>query len=64
VEGTEDRTAERNFVLIQGFEDASPAESAARFDGLMWLGSNVFHLLTGSAGFANRTLPWSRPAAR
>jgi hypothetical protein len=28
--------------------------------GRFCLGSYVFHLVTGRAGFANRTLPWSR----
>ena len=36
MEGTEDRTSERNFILSQGFEDPPPAECAARFTGLMW----------------------------
>ena len=29
--------------------------------GRFCLGSYVFHLVSGQAGFANRTLPWSRP---
>ena len=28
--------------------------------GRFCLGSYVFHLVSGHAGFANRTLPWSR----
>jgi len=36
------------------------AALAALIFGRFCLGSYVFHLVTGQAGFANRTLPWSR----
>ncbi len=36
------------------------AAVAALVFGRFCLGSYVFHLVTGQAGFANRTLPWSK----
>lgn len=46
--------------LAWGIEAALVAALAALLLGRFCLGSWIYHLLTGNAAFASRTLPWSR----
>jgi Domain of unknown function (DUF4395) len=52
--------ASDRIVLAWVFEGFLLAALAALIFGRFCLGSYAFHLFTGQAGFANRTLPWSR----
>jgi uncharacterized protein DUF4395 len=47
-------------ILAWGIEGLLLAALGALIFGRFCLGSYLFHLLTGRAGFANRTLPWIR----